>query len=190
MPLKFPTPPQGGKAAVIKGLEDAAGTPSALRAGAGQPSLQIMEPYSIYAAGLGDIISSGLGAARLIGWRYLIVEGQNVVQAADISAPQEAGGVHLSSLTTGHAREMEDVLREAEGLTQVAQGDYEIRTLRAPSLYVTALWLKNLSNTRDLFIVVPPVFPPFRAHQVYDQDEFLKLLKAAAAKKIQQRKSP
>lgn len=194
MPLKFAAPPPGGKAAVIKGLQDLAGASSlahAAASAAGAAGPEVMEPYAIYSVGLGDILSSGLDAAQLTAWRYLIVAGQHVVQAAEIFTPQKPGAVELNCLTTGHAREMEDLLQKAETLPQVSHGDYEIRALRVPSLYLIALWLKDLQANRDLFLVVPPcVFPPFNPQDVYDRDEFLKLLKAAAAKRVQQLQSP
>jgi hypothetical protein len=193
MPLTFATPPQGGKVAVIKGLQDVAPASTLVgvaAAAAGPAGLRVMEPFPVYSLGLSALVSNGLDAAHLIGWRYLIVAGQNVVQAAEIFTPQKGGALELSSLTTGHAREMEDVLRNAEALPQVAQGDYEIRALRVPALYVTALWLKGLQKNRDLFLMVPPLFPPFNDKVPYDRDDFLKLLKAAAAKTVQPGKSP
>jgi hypothetical protein len=187
MPLKFATSPPSGKAAVIDGLKGLARS-SAWSAAAAAPAagMQVMEPYPIYSLRLDGIMSKGLDAAELVGWRYLIVSGQNVTQAAELVTTQ--GGVpRLNALTTGHAGEMEDVFAKAEALPEVAQSDYEIRTLRVPALYVTALWLKALQGNADLFLVVPPcVFPPFDAQNVYQRDDFLTHLKAAATKRLQQ----
>lgn len=188
MPLKFPTPPQGGKTAVVDGLKVLTG-PSTRVAAAGAPApasgLQVMEPYAIYSIPLDDIVLKGLDAAELIGWRYLIVSGQNVTQAAEIFT-KRGGAPRLNALTTSHARQMEDVFAKAEALPQVAKADYEIRSLRVPALYVTALWLKDLQGNADLFLMVPHVFPPFDAQKVYDRLDFLADLKSAAVKRLQQ----
>jgi hypothetical protein len=151
-----------------------------------------MEPYPIYGLKLSDLPAiKGLDSARLIGWRYLLVEGQNIARAAEIvESPVGSGASKLHSVTTAHARATEDIFHKAEALPEVANGDYEIRTLRVPELYVIALWLKDLQHNDDRLLPVPPVFPPFNAQVVYDQNDFVKLLQTAAAKKVRQATRP
>jgi hypothetical protein len=59
-----------------------------------------------------------------------------------------------------------------------------------PALYLTALWLKGVQQNADRLLLVPPVYPPFNVHVVYDQNDFIKLLQTAAAKKLQQMAGP
>ncbi|MBW3598253.1 MAG: hypothetical protein KY475_13400 [Planctomycetes bacterium] len=184
MPLSFATPPVDGTAVLTRGLQDLSAASTLGAAAKAPPGAQVMEPHPVYEMGLSDLdAGKGFGA----GWRYLLVENQNIVQAAELSGPPPGGGPpKFNALTTGYAGAMEDVFDKAEHLPEVAGHDYEIRALRVPGLYVMALWLKDLKGTDDRFLLVPPTFPPFNKDAVYDPNDLLQLLHTAASKKLAQ----
>jgi len=189
MPLNFATPPVDGRAVLAQGLRELsmASTAGGKGFALGGAAPQAMEPHPVYELGLDQLKDqkTRFEDARLVGWRYLLVQNQKVVQAAEISGtPAGGSGSKFSSLTSGYAAAMEDVFHKAEQLPEVAGGDFEIRTLRVPGVYVTALWLKDLQHKRDRFLLVPPVFSPFRADVVYDPGDLLQLLNTAATNKL------
>ena len=148
------------------------------------PNTSAMKPPPVYELGLADLAAGqGIAAARPIAWRYLLVDGNQVRQAAEIIPDPTVGGSRFGALTTGHVAGEEATLKMAEQLPEVQQGAYELRALRVPALYVMALWLKDLNSDKDRFIVMPPTFPPVQALQVYSTSDLLALLHTAAAKK-------
>jgi len=190
MGLSFASAPQDGKAVAIKGLRDLSGTSKAggMAAAMGGAPLDVMDGYPVYDIGLKDLAGGkGLGPARLAAWRFQFVQGQNVLPAAEVLAPPPGGGSSkFASLSTGHTEKMIEVLRQAESVPDVVNGKYEFRCLRVPALYVTAVWMKDLQDADDLFLLVPPTFPPFREQHVYHAGDLLQLLQAAASQKVAQ----
>jgi hypothetical protein len=186
MPLSFAKPPADSKAVVEQGLRELSTTSKLGAAAHAGPPLQLMEPHPVYELTLDELDKgASFAAARITGWRYLLVAGSSVIQAAELSHPTAAGGGStFNALTTGYAKDMEGVLAKAENLPEVQKGSYEIRVLRVAALYVTALWLKDLKATADRFLPVPPTFPPVDPQRVYDAAAFLPLLQTAAAEKL------
>jgi hypothetical protein len=120
-----------------------------------------MRPHPVYELGLDDLAAGkGLGAARRVAWRYLLVANDQLRQAAEIIEDPRGGGSQCGALTTGFVAGAVEAFRIAEQLPEVQRGAYEIRALRIPSLYVMSLWLKDLQGNQDRFIVMPPAFPP------------------------------
>ena len=62
-----------------------------------------------------------------------------------------------------------DALGTAESLEMVASAPVELRLLRVPALYLSALWLHG---ERDVFIALAPAPPPLEAGAVYEREAF------------------
>jgi hypothetical protein len=189
MALKFAPPPAGGNDVVRDGLAavhqaQQAGAPGgAAMAVPSAPNL--MEPFPVYELGLDQLAAGkGLDASRLVAWRYLLVDAQrqHVAQAAEIT-PASGGASQFSAITTGYAAKSEEAFRIAESLPQLDQHEFELRALRVPALYVMAVWLKDQDGDDDLFVVIPPAFPPLQPYQVYERKDLLRLLHQAARTK-------
>jgi hypothetical protein len=71
----------------------------------------------------------------------------------------------------------------AERLPEIQQGQYELRALRVPALYLMSLWLKDLQGNEDRFLVLPPVFPPLQALAVYSASDLLPVMQQLAVQK-------
>ena len=121
--------------------------PDALRAlGGAVPKAS--QPVRLFTIGFDDITSDRfLDSAVPVGWRYLIVDG-GPIAVADVKE-SASGGTAFSSLIRGPI---------AEGLSEAADlaskkydndsGNYEVRVLEIPSLYISTLWLHG---TREVF---------------------------------------
>jgi hypothetical protein len=143
-----------------------------------------MKPHPVYELGLDDLAEGkGLEAARLVAWRYLLIDNNQVRQAAEITEDPRSGGSQFNALTSGFAAGAEQAFGLAERLPEVQKTAYEVRSLRVPALYVMALWLRDSHGGEDRFIVLPPTFPPFPPLQPYKGSDLLALLHQQAARK-------
>jgi hypothetical protein len=188
MSLTFATPPPDGLAALKQGLEMIRAAqqldPNGARDLALAATQSVTRPFPVYELGLDDLASGkGLEAAFLVAWRYLLAANDQIHQAAEIFPDPQSGGSRFGFLTTGYVQGVEEAFRLAEQLPAVGKNPYEIRVLRAPALYVVALWLKDLQGDEDRFIVIPPAFAPVQVLHPYSTEELLALLHPLAAHK-------
>lgn len=75
----------------------------------------------------------------LIGWRYLLVKGDEILELADVSddeTPRFLGLTRGGTLVPNFARTLET----AEAAIENLAGDWELRILQIPALYVVSLW--------------------------------------------------
>jgi hypothetical protein len=187
MPLTFPAPPSDAGQVLQQGLHAIQQAQRLDPRGGATLAVEaapvVMRPHPVYELGLDDLAAGkGLDAARLVAWRYLLVKGNQVHQAAEVfAAPQ--GGSRFGSLTTGFAAGAEQGFAVAEKLPEVQNHSYEIRALRAPALSLMAVWLKDKQGTEDRFIVLPPILPPLRPLVPYSGSDLLAILQKLAAEK-------
>ncbi len=89
------------------------------------------------------------------------------------------------SLAAGPAAGVARAIEVAEAAPATAAGNYELRLIRAPALYVTAVWLKDRSGKADdFFVVVPPAPEGFQSDLLEPAADFLKKLQSQAAAKM------
>jgi hypothetical protein len=195
MSVTFPTPPSDGLATLQQGLQ-AVQTAQKLDPRGGTSTLAVssnamtMRPHPVYELGLNDLAAGkGIEAARPVAWRYLLVANNQAQHAAEIIPNPRGGGSQFGALTTGFATGEEEALRVAGNLPEVQQRAYEVRALRAPALYVMAVWLKDLHGDEDRFIVMPPAFSPIQALSPYTTADLISVLQQLAGQKAPQEKS-
>jgi hypothetical protein len=188
MPLTFAKPPAGSDEALQEGLravEEArqAGAEGGKRPAARAPA-SVLRPHPVYELGLNELAAGeGLGAARLVAWRYLLVADDQITEAAELY-PDARGRPQFGAVTTGFAAGAGAALTLIEQVPEIERGDYEVRALRVPALYVMAFWLKDKQGGADRLIVLPPAFPPVQALRPYAPKEFLGLLRPLAEEKL------
>jgi hypothetical protein len=189
MSVTFPSPPSDGLATLERGLRairtaqqlDPRGGAAALVV---SPNSSALRPHPVYELGLDDLAAGkGIEAARPVAWRYLLVSNGQARQAAEVIPDPRGGGSQFGALTTGFVAGEEEALRVADQLPEIKQGTYEIRALRAPALYVMALWLKDVDGDDDRFIVMPPAFPPVQSLYAYPTSDLLAVLHQVAQQK-------
>jgi hypothetical protein len=146
--------------------------------------MQAAAPHPVYDVPVGDIAArKGLGRAQVTGWRYLLTSGSKVVGAAEVTggrggAPAEAfAGLNQGPFAAGTAAAIEKV----ERAKQFATGDYELRVLRVPGLYLMALWLHGAKDD-DWIIPIAPAPPGLEAEHFYSASDFTARMAGAASK--------
>jgi hypothetical protein len=161
MPLHLPSSPSNARdliAQAISRLSMAGGAADAVAAVEDPSRLNAALQHQVYTLGATDIAQGrNLSQARLVAWRFLIQYGQKTIAAVEFSCNSQGGNLRFSSLDTGlFAQATRDAAAQAEALDVVKNGEYEFRVLRVPSVYVMAVWLKNLQGRDDVVIPIDP----------------------------------
>jgi hypothetical protein len=128
----------------------------ALRSAAG--SLQLTEPHQVFTLGLSDLAAGkGLKAAKPTGWRYLVQEGDNVLASAEVTSAGPADKYVFSAFNEGRfVASSANAMRAVREFPEVKQGNFELRLLNVPGLYVMALWLHGAQGKGDLLVPLAP----------------------------------
>ncbi len=189
MPIRTPAAPAESLESLRAGLElvlDAPVEDVVLRMAAAPhdkaPGLQ----HAVYSVGLDDLASGdGLSRAKLVAWRYLLGEGDNITQAAEVFYDEKNETHEFLALNEGpFVQPTATALQAAEQAERVQRGSYELRVLRIPALYVVALWLKDDSGEDDLFVPMEPTHHALVPGQTYSREELDAILSVAAKERL------
>jgi hypothetical protein len=186
MPLQVPEPPREGvdvMRTTIRAMADQRlfRTP-ALRS-ARADDIEITEPHEIYVLGLSDLReNAGLGAARPVGWRYLVRGGDQIVAAAE-----SASGTGESAHVFSQVNEGPFVASTVEALSALRaeplleEHTYTQQMLHIPALHAMALWLRH-NGDDDLLVPLAPFPLDVPTGQAVPAAELLDRLSALAAR--------
>ncbi|MFC3965390.1 hypothetical protein [Nocardia jiangsuensis] len=147
MPLHLPDPPADVPDKVkgkLRAFADGAKFSTAALRGARKDQLDLSTPHQIFTLGLDDITAgAGLEAAQPVGWRYLVVDGSQIIASAETTLAPD-GTEEMSQFTEGpFVLATDRALKVVRKLPQLAAAGFELRLLRIPALYVMALWLHS-----------------------------------------------
>jgi hypothetical protein len=124
--------------------------------------------HDVYSAGVDELAAGGgLASATAVARAFLVMDGPNAV--ASVEQDTEGGGV--SSTEGPFAEATARAIERAEEDPRLADGDYELRALRVPGLYLIAVWLKDLNGDGDAVIPLDPAPSPLEAGRSYRLDE-------------------
>ncbi len=127
-------------------------------------------PHRVYILLLPEILAGrGLAAARLVGWRYILMEGPQSVAAAEVNTNDTETEHSFALIHEGQGSRSLEVLAGLEALPQVRNTDYELRLLRIPALMTVALWLHADPGGADILTPLPPANQHFAQGEVYTQ---------------------
>jgi hypothetical protein len=169
--------------------------PHGMKADVRPQELEHSEPHPVYVATLDDLVAGKLlSAARQTGWRYLLVQNEEVVAEAELSAARPAAKGAKGATKSRSSKQHEltfaglthgpfsgatvDGLHAAERLPQVEKDDYELRLLKVPAVYLVALWLHGANED----ILVPLGQPPagLKKNKPYTEAAVIRALRATA----------
>ena len=145
------------------------------------------EAHPVYYAPL-DALAEGklLQAATQTSWRYLLVQDDQAIAEAELSAAPKGAekgrrkrsrAKPLAFLGLSHGPftgATVDALHAAERLPKVAAADYELRLLKVPAVYLAALWL----HREDDDILIPMGNPPggLKKNKPYSERQVIRAL--------------
>jgi hypothetical protein len=119
--------------------------------------LQLTEPHQVFTLGLTDLAAGkGLDAAKPTGWRYLVQEGDNVLASAETVVGSRGEQVFSAFNEGRFVDSSASAIHAVRAFPEVKQGDFELRLLNIPGLYVLALWLHHTQAKGDLLVPLAP----------------------------------
>jgi hypothetical protein len=142
------------------------------------------EPHAVYCVPL-DALAQGrlLDAATQTSWRYLLVQDDEPIAEAELSAgtrgtkgAKGAKPLQFLGLTHGpFTGATVEALHAAERMPKLAAADYDLRLLKIPAVYLAALWLH--SDHDD--ILIPMGNPPagLKKNRAYTEKAVIKALR-------------
>jgi len=158
MGIQFATPPPESAALVSRVLvtlsKPRPGSAAKIPHGAEPLPLNFSLPHPVYQLDVADIQQGkNLDSARRVGWRFLILDGKK----AAVELTYSFGKLEFSQLEEGPFAEATiKALRLVENTVAVKNGNFEFRLLRAPGVYVVAVWLKDFRRNNDIFVPLAP----------------------------------
>lgn len=146
-----------------------------------EPELAVAAPHDIYNLSLSALVESAAAdSAEQVGRRCLVTSQGEPVATVELPDPSGEEGV-----VTTHGRFTKataDALGAIEGSSEVDDGDYDLRMLRVPSLYLMALWLKDRQGEDDIFVPLTPAPSELEAGTHYSWDDLRTRLKEPATR--------
>lgn len=185
MSLKLPPPPNGTQDVVAVAMKRAHASGQYIRSGAagGAAVVTPVAPHQVYSIGLTQTANGeGLAAAKLVGWRAIVVEGKNPVAAVEFSSSGGAPGVFKSYNQGSQVQSTASAIAMAEGIPQVKTKDFEPRLLQIPSIYLLSLWLHGAQE--NLFIPLDPTPSGFKPYVVYSEADFFNAAAIQAKRRL------
>lgn len=137
-------------------------------------------PHPCYTVGLEDL-GRGITVDKLnlTGWRYLLDIDDTV---ASVEVHLKDGKHNLGEINFGHFPDRtKKALLDRKVLKQLERDNYELRSIKIPSLYTFALWFHGKT---DWFFPLEPTHHELNVNQFYTSDEFFKTLKKMANQQI------
>ena len=136
----------------------------------GARELHVAPPQPIYSSTIDAVVEKRLLAeAHLTGWQYMLVIGDDLAGVAEVSVsgppPGEAEPSFQVLYPAAYAEFVNTAIAEAERLA----GDYELRILRVPSIYLIAVWL--VSEDEHLLLPIHPAPFALREKTVWREAE-------------------
>lgn len=137
--------------------------------GASPPAdMSLSAAHDVYSPRVDELAAgSGLSAAEPVAVGFLVMDGSKPI--ASVEQDTEEGWV--SSTEGPFAEATARAIEQAEADPELANGDYELRELRVPGLYLMAVWLKDLSGDGDVVIPLDPAPAPLEAGRTYRLEE-------------------
>jgi hypothetical protein len=189
MPITLAQPPQAVQELTQGKLQDIARSgnfriealsvskPEQIRLASGHP---------VYNLGLNDILSSKPAAQlALFSWRFIVQGSGPEAVAAETLAKGPSDQAEFSSVNSGPF-----VAGTTEAFAAVtkdpafAKGDWEMRLLRIPALYIFAVWAHEKSGEGDRLRPVKPAPSFLDPSKTYTWSEFLNTIKAPAEQRL------
>jgi len=180
MPLKLPKPP-GGADNVLREYGFAArGRSRTLHADSvATGELAITQPHRVYVIGRDAILRDEfLNAVRPVAWRYLLVNSDAALAAAEIGEDENGSLRFLGRNDGTFVQGTIDAVNNVQEIDEVKQHDFELRLLRIPFAYLVALWLHN--SELDLLVPLPPTVAELEPGKIYGPEEVLTVVKPYA----------
>jgi hypothetical protein len=150
-----------------------------------QPS--ISEPHPAFAMTATEVskrVTPALGALP-IGWRYLVVRGDELA-IATVREDLESGQHYFSEYNVSRFSAATPIaIRNAHAFAASDPANYDLRFLSVAAIHIATIWLKHAEGDADRFIPFGPVNASLAPGRVYGVSEFVDILAPVAVASIE-----
>jgi hypothetical protein len=183
MPLLSEKPPKGYEKVLDASVAELVGHGAVTMGTRVRPA--VSTPIRVHHLGADAIAAGkGLAAAQPTGWLATLTTDGEVRGTIELMPPKAGrkgaeapAGVRFGGFATGPLhRGLAAAM--AEAAKTAGRSKVEVSVLRAPALYLLALWLRD--ETGDRLVPIAPSPPPLRAGETYPADRALEMLAGAA----------
>lgn len=144
-------------------------------------ALQAFPAHEIYVTDLGQCAAgTAVQGARHAGWRIIVTPRGAPAKSVEIGLDAD-GNARFDGVNEGpYVGATLDALKAAPLLVSDDR-DYVVRMLKAPSMYLAALWLHNAEEAeRGLILALPPTPPDVAVGKIEPVQNFERLLQPPA----------
>jgi hypothetical protein len=149
-------------------------------AAAAKDRLLLAAPHPVFNLAPADVgEQAGFESARMTGWRYLTLSGDQAVASVELAAEGPTMPARFSRITDGRmAESVTRAIAHAQRSTGRSGGRYFLGMLRLPALHVHALWLRHAQadGVHDLFVPLPPSPAPLEPESLLEPAGFMRAL--------------
>ena len=183
MPLLTEKPPKGFEKVLDASVAELVGHGALALAGRARP--EVSAPVRVFHLGADAVAAGkGLAAAQPAGWLTTLATNGEVRGTIELvpAKPARKGaaapaGVRFGGFTTGPLQR--GLAAALDAATKAAgRNEVEVSILRAPALYLLALWLHDKNG--DRLVPIAPCPPSMKAGDTYVAERALSLLVEAA----------
>jgi hypothetical protein len=148
-------------------------------------TIDLESPHAVYNFELDDIAShKSLDAARFTAWRYIVRSSTAQPAAAEMHSNAAGTTAEFSSVNDGpFVAGTIAAFNAVSSDPGFSKGDWEIRLLRIPALFVMAVWAHEKTGV-DMLRPIAPVPPFLDANKTYTAKDFLAALDGPAREKL------
>lgn len=151
-------------------------------------------PHRVYDVDMHSIVQDiSIAEVQQTAWRFIIHNGHGEPHVAEIGMNETLDEHQLHFVNTGRHVDHFIAVTEAihakeEHLGHEEGKNYEIDLLRAGSLFVLAVWVREVDAADHLsngyFVPLAPVHSAFEAHRPYAYEEFVPILQQVAQEAV------
>jgi hypothetical protein len=184
--LRVPEPTAESIEAVQENLSQLAGRVKFRRRALRQANpldVALAAPHDVYALTLEEVANeASIQDAQPVGRRFLVMEGGTAIASAEVSGRDDGSGFQATEGPFVEATAA--AIASAEDDPELADGEYEVRVLRVPALYLMALWLKDEKGDGDVVIPLDPAPEPLSSGKAYAPSDALGQLAEQARERL------
>lgn len=139
------------------------------------------KPLPVYHLGLEDLADKAeIEASIQTGWQYMVKHEDEVLASAETVLDQDKNPVFAQVSEGPLVEGTVQAIDYAEEQEKIKDGEYEVRILMVPALYVALLWLVDKKNKADLAIPIAPTTTPLEPNNVMTMKEVMEILQKSA----------
>jgi hypothetical protein len=186
MPIRFSTAPDEAERLARAAVHEVADTAPWRAAATGPDTVALTTPHVVHGIGLDALAArQPLTGAAPVAWQFLVETPTGPVASTEVALDATGEPTAFTQLNEGpFVQATTAALDTARRVPEVVRGDYELRVLRIPALYLVALWLKDRGGTEDLFLPLDPAPEFIEAGRPYRGDELLDALAGPARSRL------